>query len=260
MPHPTTPFLLLLAFVALLALANLLVSLYALHKVRRVHLKLFDLAQDSVRLGERMFRQVQALDGLYREPGFERALPPTRGWAASPDFLWILARHALEHRPETVVECGSGVSTLVLARCLQKNGSGRVVSLDHDAQFAEETRRNLARHGLSDWAQVIDAPLRAGEIGGRTFTWYAREKVPDMDRIDMLVVDGPPTPMDPMMRYPAGPLLLAKLAPGGALFMDDADRPEERRIVELWLAENPGLRAERMECEKGCVAMRREAE
>ena len=49
MPHPTTPFLLLLAFVALLALATLLVSLYTLHKVRRVHLKLFDLAQDSVK-------------------------------------------------------------------------------------------------------------------------------------------------------------------------------------------------------------------
>src|SRR5690242_20570642 len=67
------------------------------------------------------FRQVEALAGIFLELGITHSLPPTRGWAASPDFLREIAVHVLHARPGVIVECGSGVSTVVLARCLQKN-------------------------------------------------------------------------------------------------------------------------------------------
>src|SRR3712207_1794767 len=75
------------------------------------------------------FRQPEALFGLYLELGFRKSLPPTRGWAASPDILLQLTQHARETHPNVVVECGSGASTVVLARCAELNGGGHVYSL-----------------------------------------------------------------------------------------------------------------------------------
>jgi predicted O-methyltransferase YrrM len=255
--HNTAVFvLILLAAVSIIALSTILVSLYTLHKVRRVHIKLFDLAVAFEKKGDQLFRQVEALGGLYLDLQFARALPPTRGWAASPDFLSILARHAREQRPELVVECGSGVSTLILARCMQLNGQGRVVSLDHDPQFAEQTRRNLAQHGLSEWAEVIHAPIREHVLGNERWNWYDLHKLTGA-RIDMLVVDGPPMPLGKMARYPAGPMLLPLLSPTGVVFLDDTNREDEQRTIERWMQESPGFRVEKIDCEKGCVLMRR---
>ena len=165
-------------------LGNLLLSAYALHKVRRVHIMSFGIRNEIERIDAsgQMFWQLQALDGLYRDLKFASSLPLTRGWAASPDFLSVLARHAMDRRPEVVVECGSGVSTVVLARCMQLNGRGRVIALDHDSVFAEETRRNLARHGLSEWAEIIDAPLQKQFRGGSSRRHRSRARRPSSPR------------------------------------------------------------------------------
>lgn len=252
-----TPPNILIAIGIVVLLGNVLLSAYALHKVRRVHLMSFGIKDriDRIDADGQLFWQLQSLDGLYRDLKFTRALPLTRGWAASPDFLSVLARHALDHRPRIIVECGSGVSTVVLARCMQLNGAGRVVALDHDAHYAEETRRNLERHGLSEWAEIIHAPLQKRARGADEWNWYDLRNFPDV-RIDMLVVDGPPMPLGKMIRYPAGPVLFPRLSSTAAVFLDDAGREDERRIVERWIAENADFRVEKIQCEKGCVLLR----
>lgn len=257
---PSATLTFLIACVSLFVTANVLLTLYVLHKVRRVHLMSFAIRSDldSAVWNDQLFRQLQALDGLYRDLKLSRALPLTRNWAASPDFLSTVAGHALDHRPQVVVECGSGVSTVILARCMQINGAGRVYSLDHDSRFAEQTRRNLERHGLTDWAEVIHAPLQEHALGGHAWAWYDASKLPNV-QIDMLVVDGPPMPIGEMIRYPAGPMLFARLAPTAAVFLDDADREDERRTVKRWIEENPGFRPEKVDCEKGCVVLKRGA-
>lgn len=85
------------------------------------------------------------LDYLYRLLKLERGwLPPTRGFAASPDMLVMLAEHILTHKPQHIVELGSGVSTLVIARCLQMNGSGHLISIDQDDKHMAITQKRLA--------------------------------------------------------------------------------------------------------------------
>ena len=42
---------------------------------------------------------------------------------------------------------------------------------------------------------------------------------------------GMPMPVDPLVRYPAGPVLFPRIGPGGVVFMDDTDRPGEREIT-----------------------------
>jgi len=240
-----------------LLLAILLLGAYSLHKVRAAHLLLFDLRDEVRRDTREQFRQLEALQGLYVELQLDKSLPPTRGWAASPDFLIELARHARTAHPATVVECSSGTSTVVLARALQLNGRGKVYSLEHDPHYAQQTRDLLARHGLSDWATVLDAPLEPIAFGNAQYQWYRASVLPALPAIDMLVIDGPPQAIGRLARYPAGPVLLPRLAPGGALFLDDAARPDEQEIVQRWLAEAPDLQAQQRPCEKGCAMLLR---
>jgi len=228
-----------------------LLCAYILHKVRNMHLLVHAMKDDSRHEHATLFRQLEALQGLYVSLGLRRALPLTRGWAASPDFLQELAAHALDEKPVCVVECSSGTSTLVLARCMQLNGAGKVYSLEHDPAYARRTRRQLEIHGLSTWASVIDAPLQKQTLGGRSQAWYDCANLQLERAIDMVVIDGPPQHIDDEARYPAGPVLFPRLAPGAAIFLDDAARPGERTAMQRWAEEFPDLEILSLPCEKG---------
>lgn len=113
--------------IALLVITFALVALL-LHKTRVT----YNLVTDTARVRKEIdviFSQIEALFALERKLALPQALPPLRGWAGSPDFLLRIANELEERKPRTVLECSSGVSTLVVARCLQMNGKGHVFSL-----------------------------------------------------------------------------------------------------------------------------------
>lgn len=236
----------------------LLLGLYSLRKLRLVHILLHQVHDLTRQQPATLFRQLEALQGLYVELALRRSLPDTRGWAASPDFLLELVRHARAAHPLTVVECSSGTSTLVLARCMQLNGAGKVYSLEHDLHFAEQTRHQLHQHGLHGWAEVLYAPLLPHSLDGERWPWYATEGLPAAG-IDMLVIDGPPQASRAQARFPAGPLLFPRLSDGAAVFLDDAARTDELAIVQRWQDAYPDLALSSRQCEKGCAVLQRRA-
>ncbi len=198
----------------------------------------------------RLYQQLEALDWLQAELQLAHPLPPARGWAAAPDALAELVHLVDRARPAQVVELGSGVSTIVIARRLQQLGHGRLVALDHLPAFASQTRAELARQGLAEVATVVDAPLVDVRIDAETWRWYALgADVPA--RIDALFVDGPPGTMGPLARYPALPLLRDRLTPGAIVFVDDGDRADEQEIVRRWQAQDDGLEARHLPLSKG---------
>lgn len=205
---------------------------------------------------DNVIAQVEALLALYAELRPGHGLPPMRGWAASPDFLRVLTQLVGERRPSVVVECSSGVSTLVVASCLKRLGGGRVFSLEHDPVYAEKTRALLRLHGLDAVAEVVDAPLVDLELPGWSGKWYDHSRLPESAAIDLLVVDGPPWFSAERARYPALPALRRRLAPDARIVLDDADRAAEKAIVAQWLDETPGMsRLDVAQCEKGCVLL-----
>lgn len=157
------------------------------------------------------------------------------GWAAEPLLLHHAVRLLIERRPRLVVECGTGSSTVVLARCLRSLG-GRLVSLEHDPEWARVTTELLRLHGVADLASVVAAPLverRAPD--GRSLRWYGPEYEPFLgEAIELLLVDGPPKPTGYRARYPAVPLLQPFLSPRCVILLDDGDRPDERATVRAW--------------------------
>jgi len=180
----------------------------------------------------------------------ENPLPWTEHWSAAEDFLLLVAEHCLEQQPASILECSSGLSTLVLARCCQLNGKGKVTSLENGETFAQATRENLSALRLNDHAQVLYAPLEPQEVNGRHFDWYQPQQMPQ--QIEVLAVDGPPGFLQKHSRYPALPLLRDRLAPGCHIFLDDAGREDEKEITRLWCLENPGLKHRYLDYERGC--------
>ena len=156
-------------------------------------------------------------------------------WAADPLLVYQAVRLILETRPSLVLECGSGSSTVVLARCLRAIGQGRLLSLDHDAEYAGRTSGLLRLYGLDDRATVVCAPLVSRAAGDEVFRWYGPEYQPFLhEPIDLLLVDGPPGGSAVRARYPAVPLLRAHLSADCVILLDDGDRPDERAIAQAW--------------------------
>lgn len=214
------------------------------------------LTTDQLRAALRhQFAQLEALGALYYGARPERAIPPTRGWAASPDLLWYLYQAVLRRRPRLVLECGSGVSTLVLAYGLRSLAAGQVVALEHDQRHAEATRALLREHGLTQWAQVRAAPLTPVAIAGRTWRWYDPAQLP-AGPVDLLFVDGPPGTVGRLARLPAVPVLRDRLSPDALVVLDDHDRDDEREVVRRWLEQLPGWVAESVGHEKGTAVLR----
>lgn len=180
--------------------------------------------------------------GLERQVQPRAPMPPTRHWAASPDFLQLIVEILQEHKPQVVVELGSGVSTLYTAYLLEQNGQGKLYSIEHLADFATETRQRLHRHQLSQWVEVIHAPLVVQSIGTEQKQWYQPDFIAELPLIDLLVVDGPPWKLQRESRYPALPLLYERLAPQARILVDDYLRADEKRMVRRWLEAYPAFK------------------
>jgi len=135
------------------------------------------------------------------------------GAMTASGFAVVCAEVASRDRP-SVLECGSGFSTLKLAELTHERG-GRLVSLEHDELWATRVRSNLAAAGLAETARVTLAPLQRHPLARDGLLWYAEQALRFLPRrIDLLLVDGPPAfePETDLSRYPALPALAERLA------------------------------------------------
>ena len=206
---------------------------------------------------ERQLREVQATASF---SAMDVPYPlPLGGWALDHEAAAVLAREVATGAPGTVVELGSGSSTLVIGLQLARTGSGHLWSLEHDPGYADSTRRDVAALGLGAVVSVLDAPLAPLMVNGETFTWYTvPAEVAALPRIDLLLVDGPPgsTDRQGIPRYPALPVFRAQLSPGGVVLADDAGRVAEQRMLERWAAEAPELSVESIATHHGLAILR----
>ena len=196
---------------------------------------------------EKVRRDVGDIHGLVRLGPYTQDLPLPMGggWALTGDSAALLAREVLARKPETILELGSGVSTLILGQILKRNGRGRLLSVDHDPEWANQTRRFVEYLGLGDVVTVVDAPLKEIAAGNHAAAkWYEipKSSLDNLGAIDLLLVDGPPQARDNPVaaRYPAFPMLRDRLSPHALIFVDDASRKTESNMVERWQTEDSG--------------------
>ncbi|TCF96626.1 hypothetical protein BZM26_36475, partial [Paraburkholderia strydomiana] len=193
-------------------------------------------------------KQIESLIRLQNYLGPDVLLPAVHNWAISPDFGVLLVQLLEQNHYDAVVEFGSGTSTLVLAKALervaQRNGHpvAPLVSFDHLQEFQRQSQEHLERARLTGNARVVWAPLQAWHCGETPYytceeaLWQLRgrlhQKVPRL----LVVVDGPPGRIGPLARHPALPKILQGLGDACCFhfLMDDYDRQDERDIVFSW--------------------------
>ena len=179
-------------------------------------------------------------------------MPRPGTWAASEDLLLWLAGFVLEHRPRLVVDLGSGQSSVWMAGAMRAAGyDGRVIGVDHDENYAQETARLGGRQGLTDWLTVIHAPLVEQSIGGRRVAWYDVSALDSLRDVDLLCVDGPPAQGAEQARWAALPFFRDRMSSGARVILDDMIRSDEQQIARDWESNFTIVQAESLPFEKG---------
>ncbi len=245
-------------FVLLLSLILLSLA-YVIRSVRSIHRKLNKLAQPSRELENSMksvskeawqhYRQAEYFAQLTTLIKFNAPLPPTRSWAASPDLLLTLTRIVRKNRPKLIVELGSGISTLVMAKAAV--GRVKIVSIDHSEEFAAKTRELLKEHGVRN-VEIRVAPLKPHASG---VEWYDLALLKNLKNIDLLVIDGPPGSKNPKARQPALKEFQDKLSVKAVVVIDDVNRTGERELAELFSKAFPKKELEIFAHEKGSAVI-----
>jgi hypothetical protein len=182
-------------------------------------------------------------------------------WPITSDFALYLIGLLETNDYDLVIELGSGISTVIIAKTLAKTAPRRqgkppvaFASFDHLVQYYNQTLAQLKQAGLDQAVQLQLCPLQPYTApNGKTYPYYdclpvfaalAQQHGPTGLRV-LVVIDGPPAATGPHARYPAGPIALSHFK--GAqidLLLDDYIRDDEKEIAKLWQAE---IAAEKLE-------------
>ncbi|MBY8974870.1 class I SAM-dependent methyltransferase [Rhodobacteraceae bacterium NNCM2] len=183
------------------------------------------------------------------------SLPVGGDWRIGDDTLLLLVDHIFETRPDVVVECGTGLSTAALARALDLNGHGQLYSIEHDAAFIDDTIELVTRLELGANVTLIEAPL---DDYGPSGKWYERGGLSRLpQKIDLLLIAGPPLFSGKAPRYPAGPELFGRLSRDGLVLLDDVGRAKQQKVLRMWASEFPEFTQQPTDTVKQAVILRR---
>lgn len=207
-----------------------------------------------------LYAQLESFSWLQRTLAIQGGLPPLRGWPISPDFLLRLHNWIRKNKPQVIVETGSGASTLVIADALRQNGKGQLFSFEHLKKYGDQAWQTLVDENLTRWVDLRVGYLVAWnndhlnpENSEKPSIWYPLN-LNGIHHVDLLIVDGPPGGSCHYARYPAVPALFNRLSANAEIWMDDANRQDEKDICESW-AELYGFDLEYIPLEKGLARL-----
>ena len=201
-----------------------------------------------------MSRLVQAVRGRLQQVALKHALgrirrrpPAVRSERLFELLAWGWGNRAyiveVEYLRETIdrvraatgsiLECGSGLSTLVAGALLQGSKT-TLYSLEHDEKWYARICAMVEKFELRNVRPLL-CPLK--DFG--EFSWYdvREDRLPQ--NISLVLCDGPPGTTKGG-RYGLLPVVRAHLPPAALILMDDYKRAEERAVVARWISEFGG--------------------
>jgi predicted O-methyltransferase YrrM len=165
------------------------------------------------------------------------------GWSPQIEQIDWLVDFLYAERPRTVLEFGSGRSTVCLCVMLNRiHGADgfRLLSLDQDPEnVARATNRIDGLDGRSS-CRVVHVPLTPAIVNDRSTFFYDIEKMDSghfrwLGKADFVFIDAPYA--DGPCRYGTLPKVRSYLAPGARFVLDDALREKELTAGALWAQE-----------------------
>jgi hypothetical protein len=158
-----------------------------------------------------------------------KALKFSSGWSLGEDAYQAILEDLVRHDALTIVEFGSGTSTLRLSRDLPK---ATIFSLDAEREFCEQTRKQLQELGGEARVKVNLRPIAWQRHSLGLFRSY--ETGPFPQGVDAVLIDGPP-----VTTRRGREACLYQVFPyariGARFYLDDYGRQYEQQIVRNWL-------------------------
>jgi hypothetical protein len=150
-----------------------------------------------------------------------------RGWSAQDDLLLACLRE-ITPTVGAVLECGSGLSTILLGARAEAHGV-RVWSLEHEEGWATKVQQSLDHFGIRSVTLLCRKLVSSAE-----WAWYdvSSDELPSFR---LVCCDGPPGDTFGG-RLGMVPTLRANLARGCVIFLDDTHRPAEATCARAWAA------------------------
>lgn len=157
-------------------------------------------------------------------------------WAMDDQTIAYLWKELQRRKPRTILECGAGVSTLVLAAyaASQPDREVHVVSVEQSEDVRRATAVQLRSRGIGERVNVLHVPLN--EAGSYDLQPDELLKATVGRPFDCVVIDGPAGPSG--CRTPILPAVTSMCAPGARWFLDDALRGSEINTLASWSSRN----------------------
>ena len=152
-------------------------------------------------------------------------------WTLDKDSIALLWKKLQEEQPDIILECGSGVSTLLFSRFFSlHHPQGRVISFEQGADEKQRIEQWLDKTQLRAFATLFHTPLDPN--GRYAFDLQALDKALGGKKADWLIVDGPAGPQS--CRDNTLPTLLPYMKKESRWWMDDAFRDGELAYLQQW--------------------------
>lgn len=141
----------------------------------------------------------------------------------------------------TILEFGSGLSTILIARLIKKNNIPcTIYTIEHDKTWFDLLNTILTKENTIENVISIHAPLNSSKKSKNDLKWYNEDSLlnglPENILFDLVIIDGPPAheKSKTLSRYPAIPFVSNKLNKSFSVYVDDASRNGEREIINYW--------------------------
>lgn len=167
-------------------------------------------------------------------------------WPIEEEFARYLINKIVINKPVNIVELGSGTSTLIIIKTLEKLGYDyTLTSFDSDESFLESTKNLLITEDVfnEERVKLIYSKISEIELNGNLYKWYdSKDFEFSFNKIDLLFVDGPVGGLCKNSRYPALNIMKKYFKNGSVVILHDAKRLDEIEIVEMWKEEKPEIK------------------
>lgn len=163
---------------------------------------------------------------------------PYNIWSISPPAMMLIVNHILINNVKTIVEFGSGISTIFLHNLSEKNKLGlNIISVDHDANWQGIIRDKYGAGSVN----FVHCPLStAMSFEGNAYQWYDVSKLAFIEKnnVDFVIIDGPIGNKSPYERAGAFEFFKAELSRESfSCFLDDTNQGDLRAVMASYLPE-----------------------
>ena len=169
-----------------------------------------------------------------------------QGFDAKLDYLEEIIKRAIVTEG-TVLECGSGLTTLVLGQ-LAGRRNVQTWSLEHNPDWYRRVSSAIARNHVPG-VNLCLAPLREYD----NCKWYDPPLAEMPAKFNLVICDGPPI-LANGGRYGLLPTLGNRLECGAVILFDDARKPGQPEVLRRWESEF-GVSVELRETEEVSYAL-----